>query len=239
MHILVATLCGTVALSTIGCMQDVEQQLNAGTDVQPSAQRESDRRVDAPASTPSMPPVQAEALPADPIEYELLEPDEHQRVHVVKVDLQDRRFRVRASTPAELGLTPSQFAERTKAIVAVNANFFAATNWQVAGPAFGEGERLRDDEGAHIARTARRSGRAIEIVEQATSIEELVARVRKTADPARPTLIVGHRGTVPQIVKALGGGDIPELHADEHNRLIVLTMLPGGKASIVTLRYGD
>ena len=87
--------------------------------------------------------------------------------------------------------------------------------------------------------TARQAGRTIEIVEQAVSVEELVARVRKTADPARPTLIVGHRATVPQIVKALGGGDIPELRADEHNRLIVLTMLPGGKASIVTLRYGE
>ena len=87
--------------------------------------------------------------------------------------------------------------------------------------------------------TARQAGRTIEIVEQATSIDELVSRVRKTADPARPTLIVGHRGTVPQIVKALGGGDIPELRADEHNRLIVLMMLPGGKASIVTLRYGQ
>jgi broad specificity phosphatase PhoE len=87
--------------------------------------------------------------------------------------------------------------------------------------------------------TARQAGRTIEIVEQAVSVEELVARVRKTADPARPTLIVGHRGTVPRIVKALGGGDIPELRADEHDRLIVLTMLAGDKASIVTLRYGQ
>src|SRR5262245_30796441 len=87
--------------------------------------------------------------------------------------------------------------------------------------------------------TARKARRPIEIVEQAIPIEELVARVRKTADPARPTLIVGHRGTVPRIVKALGGPEIPELRADEHDRLIVLTMLPGGKASIVTLRYGQ
>ena len=86
--------------------------------------------------------------------------------------------------------------------------------------------------------TARQANRTIEVVE-ATAIAELVARVRQTADPARPTLIVGHRATVPRIVKALGGGEIPALRADEHDRLIVLTLLPGGAASVITLRYSQ
>ena len=85
--------------------------------------------------------------------------------------------------------------------------------------------------------TARQAGRTIEIVEQARGVEALIASVRKTAAPSRPTLIVGHRATVPQIVKALGGGEIPELRADEHDRLIILTMQPGNTAAIVTLRY--
>jgi broad specificity phosphatase PhoE len=84
--------------------------------------------------------------------------------------------------------------------------------------------------------TAARSGRTIEITE-AKSIDALVAKVLKTAKPKEATLIVGHRATVPLIVKALGGGDIPPLRADEHDRLLVLTLLPGGGASVVTLRY--
>jgi broad specificity phosphatase PhoE len=86
--------------------------------------------------------------------------------------------------------------------------------------------------------TATAANRPIEVIE-ATAIEKLVARVRETAHPERATLIVGHRGTVPRIVKALGGGDIPALRADEHDRLLVLTLLPGGRASVVTLRYGE
>jgi hypothetical protein len=78
----------------------------------------------------------------------------------------------------------------------------------------------------------------VEIIPQ-DDFDELIARILKTADPARPTLVIGHRSTVPRIVKALGGGDIPELRSDEHDRIIVLTMQPGGRASIVSLRYGE
>lgn len=84
--------------------------------------------------------------------------------------------------------------------------------------------------------TARHANRPVEIVRQ-DEFDELIARIRKTADPARPTLVIGHRATVPRIVKALGGGDISPLRSDEHDRLIVLTILPGGAASVVTLRY--
>jgi len=85
--------------------------------------------------------------------------------------------------------------------------------------------------------TARRANRPIEVIE-ATAIDGLAARIRQTADPARATLVIGHRATVPRIVKELGGGDIPPLGSDEHDRLIILTFLPGGRASVVTLRYG-
>jgi hypothetical protein len=67
---------------------------------------------------------------------------------------------------------------------------------------------------------------------------EAMARVLETAHPTKATLVIGHRSTVPKIVKALGGGDIAELRSDEHDRLMVITMLPGGKVSTVTLRYG-
>src|SRR5262249_22069500 len=74
---------------------------------------------------------------------------------------------------------------------------------------------------------ARRVGHTVEIVKQG-DFDELIARIRKTAHIAKPTLVIGHRESVPRIVKALGGGEIPALRSDEHDRLIVLTMLPSG-----------
>src|SRR5262245_49729709 len=56
--------------------------------------------------------------------------------------------------------------------------------------------------------TARRANRQIEIVKQ-DDFDGMIARIRKTADPAKATLVIGHSNTVPRIVKALGGGDIP------------------------------
>lgn len=82
---------------------------------------------------------------------------------------------------------------------------------------------------------ARRASRPVELVAQA-EFDELIARIRKTARRDRPTLVIGHRESVPRIVKALGG-EIPALRSDEHDRLIVLTLLPAGGASTVTLRY--
>jgi hypothetical protein len=61
--------------------------------------------------------------------------------------------------------------------------------------------------------------------------------IRSTASRDEATLVVGHRATVPKIVAALGGGDIPALRSDEHDRLIVVTLVPGGGATVVTLRY--
>jgi phosphohistidine phosphatase SixA len=83
---------------------------------------------------------------------------------------------------------------------------------------------------------ARRANRRVEIVKQ-SDFEGLVARIRKTASPSAATLVIGHRESVPKLVRALGGGEIPALGSSEHDRLIVLTMLPEGGASVVTLRY--
>lgn len=83
-----------------------------------------------------------------PVTYRYLEPQADQRIHVVDVDLWHPGIRVRTSTPAERGLTPTEFALQTRALAALNANFYSHTNFRVAGMAVGEGERLEDDEGA-------------------------------------------------------------------------------------------
>jgi broad specificity phosphatase PhoE len=67
--------------------------------------------------------------------------------------------------------------------------------------------------------------------------DELIRQVRRTLRPGESTLVVGHRGTVPRIVKALSGKDIEPLGDSEYGRLVAVTLWPDGKSSVVTLRY--
>ena len=68
--------------------------------------------------------------------------------------------------------------------------------------------------------------------------EELITSIRASARPNESTLVIGHRKTVPQIVRALTGRDIPALKPDEYGRLVVITLWPEN-SSIVTLHYGE
>ena len=67
----------------------------------------------------------------------------------------------------------------------------------------------------------------------------LIEQIRKTAQEHESTLVVGHRQTVPKIVKALTGQEIRPLGSGEYGRLIMITLFPDGRSSIVTLHYGD
>jgi len=87
------------------------------------------------------------------------------------------------------------------------------------------------------APTARASGVEPVVVAQ-EDLDGLIARVRETARAGEATLVVGHRGTVPRIVKALTGQDIAPLASAEYTRLILITLLADGTASVVTLRQG-
>ena len=86
------------------------------------------------------------------------------------------------------------------------------------------------------APTAKRSGVKPVVVGQ-QKFDELIQRVRETARPGESTLVVGHRATVPRIVKALTGKEIAPLASGEFTRLVVVTLFPGGESSVVTLRY--
>jgi phosphohistidine phosphatase SixA len=85
--------------------------------------------------------------------------------------------------------------------------------------------------------TAKMADKKIQILKD-KDIDGIVRSVKAVTRPGEATLVVGHRSTVPLIVKALGGGAIPALGSAEHDRLIVLTLLPNGEARSVTLRYG-
>lgn len=84
--------------------------------------------------------------------------------------------------------------------------------------------------------TARAASQPVHVID-AKEFDRLIQAIRATASPQQATLVVGHRATVPRIVKALGGGDIPPLGSAEHDRLLVLTLLPDRKAAVATLRY--
>jgi broad specificity phosphatase PhoE len=69
-------------------------------------------------------------------------------------------------------------------------------------------------------------------------IDALVSQLRK-AGHDETVLVVGHADTVPLIIERLGGGSVPAMRDDEYDRLTVLFLAPGGKAQVLTLRYGN
>lgn len=50
-------------------------------------------------------------------------------------------------------------------------------------------------------------------------------------------LIVGHSNTVPDIVKALSGEDVPPIPDDEYDNVYVVTVPTFGRASVLRLKY--
>jgi hypothetical protein len=54
-------------------------------------------------------------------------------------------------------------------------------------------------------------------------------------------LIVGHSNTVPQIIRAAGGPELPDLPENEFDNLFVLTACScfGARAHLVRLQYGQ
>lgn len=87
------------------------------------------------------------------------------------------------------------------------------------------------------APTARISGVTPVIVAQ-KDLPGLIAKVKETLKDGESTLVVGHRSTVPKIVKALSGEAVEPLGSGEYTRLFAVTIFPDGRASVVTLRQG-
>ncbi len=51
-------------------------------------------------------------------------------------------------------------------------------------------------------------------------------------------VVVSHSNTVPAIIDALGAGPAPAIADDEYDDLFVVTITPGGRSSMLRLRYG-
>jgi exopolysaccharide biosynthesis protein len=58
------------------------------------------------------------------IAYSLDTTFSNKKVHVLRIDLANPRVKLRASTPDERGLTPSEFSKKAGTIAAINGDFF-------------------------------------------------------------------------------------------------------------------
>jgi broad specificity phosphatase PhoE len=68
--------------------------------------------------------------------------------------------------------------------------------------------------------------------------DALVNQLRKAGDD-ETILVIGHADTLPRIIELVGGGSVPAFPDTEYDRLTVLVTGTGGKAQVLTLRYGD
>jgi phosphohistidine phosphatase SixA len=69
------------------------------------------------------------------------------------------------------------------------------------------------------------------------NFDELIEKVRGSLRPNESILVVGHRETVPKIVHALTGKNVPPMGSGEYGRLVAITLFPDGRSTVVTLRY--
>jgi broad specificity phosphatase PhoE len=76
------------------------------------------------------------------------------------------------------------------------------------------------------------------IVVAKADLDALVSQLRKLGDD-ETVLVIGHADTVPLIIERLGGESVPAFPDTEYDRLTVLVTGTGGKARVVTLRYGN
>ena len=69
----------------------------------------------------------------------------------------------------------------------------------------------------------------------ADKLDAVVEKIRGLR--GQTVLVVHHSNTVPVLVEKLGAATTP-IRDDEFDRLVIVTLLPQGAPSVVTLRYG-
>ncbi len=68
--------------------------------------------------------------------------------------------------------------------------------------------------------------------------DALVRQLRAAGDN-ETVLVVGHADTAPLVIERLGGGAVPPFRDTEYDRLTVIVTGAGGRARVLTLRYGN
>jgi len=69
------------------------------------------------------------------------------------------------------------------------------------------------------------------------AVAPLAARLR-AEHPGEVVLVVGHSNTVPAIVHALGGPQMPDLAHDAYDDLFLVTIGAGGETTVLHLQFG-
>jgi broad specificity phosphatase PhoE len=67
-------------------------------------------------------------------------------------------------------------------------------------------------------------------------VREVAAAVRRQAGGL--VLVVGHTNTIPPIIAALGGPQLPDICDGEYARLFTLVLTPGGTPRLIRSTYG-
>jgi 2,3-bisphosphoglycerate-dependent phosphoglycerate mutase len=73
---------------------------------------------------------------------------------------------------------------------------------------------------------------------EAKQTTELVKQIR-AKNAGQVVFIAGHNNTVPEIIAAMGGPQLPIIPESEYDNLFVLTVQPEGKATLVRMKYGS
>ena len=100
-------------------------------------------------------------------------------------------------------------------------------------------KRIYTSEVARTQQTAEPLAMKLNIAPQSIPSKDIDALVTKlrTGPPDGATLVVGHANTLPEIVKRLGGGEIPPIGDGEYDRMFVVTLVGPKKATVITLHY--
>ena len=82
-----------------------------------------------------------------------------------------------------------------------------------------------------------KTGVGVTVVE-ASQVEELTNRLQ-TNHRGQTVFIAGHNNTVPALVNALSGENIPVIPESEYDNMFIVTVYRFGKAKVLKLKYGS
>jgi broad specificity phosphatase PhoE len=83
---------------------------------------------------------------------------------------------------------------------------------------------------------AARLGLRPSVLPASTSSDNIASQVLREHRGGR-ALVVGHSNTVPEIVKALSGEDVPPIADDEYDNVYVISVPTFGSANVLRLKY--
>jgi len=84
---------------------------------------------------------------------------------------------------------------------------------------------------------ADRLGLPINIID-AKKTQDLVNSIR-TTNRGQTVFVAGHSNSVPEIITALGGGNVPEIPDGEYDNMFIVSIYKSGSAKVVKIKYGS